>query len=99
MCRDSDQLPSEATVYRWLLKNESFCEKYARAREFQAEPHLEDILEIADATDIDPNDKRVRIDARKWAMSKLAAKKYGDRIETVHSGTVNIGAVLDALDE
>jgi hypothetical protein len=79
MCRDDDALPCERSVYRWLIKNENFCQKYARAREFQSESHLEDILEIADSSEFDPNDKRVRIDTRKWAMSKLTLKKYGDR--------------------
>jgi hypothetical protein len=31
---------------------------------------------------------RLRIDARKWLLSKLAAKKYGDRLEVEHSGEV-----------
>jgi len=79
MCRDDDSLPSERAVYRWLLDNEAFRQQYARARDFQSEPHLEDIIEIADNPDLEPNDKRVRIDARKWAMSKLSAKKYGDK--------------------
>ncbi len=79
MCLTDDNLPCERTVYRWLLQSASFCQKYARAREFQAEPHLEDILEIADDPTLEPNAKNVRIDARKWKMSKLAAKKYGDR--------------------
>jgi len=79
MCLQDEALPCERTVYRWLISHESFCQKYARAREFQAEPHLEDIIEIADDPDLKPDDKRVRIDARKWKMSKLAAKKYGDK--------------------
>lgn len=81
MCREDDALPNESTVYRWLIRDEEFCKKYTRARSFQAEPHLEDILEIADNDEIKPDDKRVRIDARKWAMSKLASKKYGDKLE------------------
>lgn len=79
MCRDDEALPCERTVYRWLLSDDAFCQKYARARDFQSEPHLEDMLEIADNPDLDPADKRVRIDTRKWAMSKLSAKKYGDK--------------------
>lgn len=79
MCRDDDSLPHESTVYRWLSRDAAFCERYACARQFQTESHLEDIFEIADDDDIKPDDKRVRIDARKWAMSKLAAKKYGDK--------------------
>ncbi len=79
MCRDDERLPSERTVYRWLLAHEDFCQRYARARELQAEPHLEDILEIADDKETPSDQKRVMIDARKWSMSKLAAKKYGER--------------------
>lgn len=29
---------------------------------------------------------RLRFDARRWLMSKLAPKKYGDKIELEHSG-------------
>lgn len=28
---------------------------------------------------------KLRIDTRKWAMSKLAPKKYGDRVQQVHT--------------
>jgi hypothetical protein len=78
ICKDA-AMPSEATVYVWLFKNEEFQEKYARARTAQSEPWLEDIIEVADDPEMKADDKRVRIDARKWAMSKLAAKKYGER--------------------
>lgn len=82
---EMDGMPPEGTVYRWLLKQDGFREQYMRAREFQAETHFEDIIEIADG-DGDPADKRVRIDARKWTMSKVAAKKYGDKVQSEHSG-------------
>jgi len=31
---------------------------------------------------------RLRVDARKWLMSRLGAKKYGDHVEVEHSGEV-----------
>jgi len=31
---------------------------------------------------------RLRIDARKWLMSRLGPKKYGDHVEVEHSGEV-----------
>jgi len=34
---------------------------------------------------------RVRIDTRKWLMSKLIPKKYGDKQEIEHSGELKIG--------
>lgn len=46
---------------------------------------LEEIFEIADNPEIDVQDKRVRIDTRKWAMGKLKPKKYGEK-QTVEVG-------------
>lgn len=31
---------------------------------------------------------RLRVDTRKWALSKIIPKKYGDKIMTEHSGSV-----------
>ena len=44
------------------------------------------MLAIADDTGIDPHEKRVRIDTRKWVMGKLRPKKYGENIKMEHSG-------------
>lgn len=73
------EFPTASTVYVWLDRFPSFAERYARAREAATEDMLEDILEIADDPNIDTQDKRVRIDARKWAMGKLKPKKYGEK--------------------
>lgn len=39
---------------------------------------------------------KLRVDSRKWLMSKLAPKKYGDKLQTEHSGSVTI-SYEDAL--
>jgi hypothetical protein len=78
---------------------------YARAKEMQLEWWAEDLLEIADATANDyesVNSARARIDTRKWLMSKLAPKRFGDKVE--HSGGVVIRheddlRKLDELDK
>jgi len=64
---------------------------YARAREDLLEMMASDLLDIADrpvgstesgGTDSGAvADKKVQIDTRKWLLSKLAPKKYGDRLE------------------
>jgi hypothetical protein len=41
-------------------------------------------VELADNEWI--NRSRLRVDTRKWLMSKLAPKKYGDRVQNVVSG-------------
>ena len=73
------EFPVASTVYVWLDRFPDFAERYARAREAATEDMLEDILEIADHPELDPQEKRVRIDTRKWAMGKLRPKKYGDK--------------------
>lgn len=47
ICEDED-MPNRATVFRWLSKNESFRDQYARAREEQAEAYADEIVQIAD---------------------------------------------------
>ncbi len=36
---------------------------------------------------------RLRVDSRKWFASKVAPKKYGDKITQEHSGTVQITGI------
>lgn len=81
ICEDDDK-PAVGTICRWIGEKPAFRELYERARESQCEFFLEEILEIGDE---EPEFHhhvgwaRNRIDARKWAMSKLAVRRYGDK--------------------
>lgn len=86
ICKAKD-LPSAETVRVWLSEDRAFSAQYARAREDQADFYADEIIEIADSTS-DPNKARVQIDARKWKASKLQPKKYGDKIDVNHSGSI-----------
>src|SRR5215208_3182137 len=71
-----------------------------RARTAQAEAMFEDMLAIADDGARDrvmvdgklrvDNEvaarSRLRVDVRRWALSKLAPVKYGEKITNVHEG-------------
>ena len=81
ICRDNEDMPDPRTVYRWLRDNEVFCQNYTRSKEDQADLLAEQVLEVADNDDLEPHDKRVRVDARKWLASKFKPKKYGDRLD------------------
>lgn len=85
LCREPG-MPSETSVYVWLDRHPAFAAKYTRARSAQTEAMLEEMLEIADKDGLDPQEKRVRIDTRKWAMSKLHTRRYGDVQKLEHSG-------------
>lgn len=75
----ADGMPTLETIRVWLIDDPVFSVQYARAREEQADFYADEITEIAD-TEADPNKARVRIDARKWAASKLKPKVYGDKL-------------------
>lgn len=79
--------PSEDTFYKWLGRHESFAEMYARAKSTAMERMAENILDIADDGDLDHNDRRIRVDTRKWLMAKLAPRKYGDAQRIAHENT------------
>jgi hypothetical protein len=88
-----DELPAMSTVFKWLSQQPEFAEQYARAKEVLAETFADDIVTIADDSSDDvtgelnmPNGvavqrAKLRIDARKWVISKLLPKKYGDKIQ------------------
>lgn len=107
ICMD-EEMPAQSTVYKWLIDHEGFSEKYARAREVQAEFLAEEIIHIADDSSgdlISGEDgeervntefvarSRLRVDARKWYASKVAPKKYGDRV--THEQNITITDLTD----
>ena len=86
-------MPSRMTVYRWLQSDEAFREEYARARDAQADHFAEEIVDIADAEPSLIFKNVDGVDVRKWYASKVAPKKYGDKIETTHRGDVTVNTV------
>lgn len=45
-----------------------------------------DVVEVANHANVQRD--RLRVQARQWLLSKLAPKKYGDRVDVEHSGEV-----------
>ena len=89
-------MPAMSTVTLWLTKHEEFSAQYARAREVQAEVLAEDILMLADSAVEDGAavaKARLQVDARKWYASKVAPKRYGDRVH--HDQKITITDLTD----
>ena len=79
VCRDND-VP-ESTVRQWVRDDrDGFAARYQAARALQVESWSDQIIEIGNRKDLDPQDKRLRCDNLKWLMSKLLPKRYGDRL-------------------
>jgi hypothetical protein len=88
------EMPGYSTVMRWLGENQAFRDRYARAREMQADFFAEKALtEAMNATNENANAKRVQLDAIKWFAAKAAPKKYGDKLDVAHTGNVNVSVV------
>ncbi|MDQ3024672.1 MAG: hypothetical protein M3R04_09885 [bacterium] len=81
VCED-EGMPHRATVLRWMGEDEAFATKCARARALQADIMDDKVLEVADAcTDETATADRIKIMAYQWRASKLAPKKYGDKLD------------------
>jgi hypothetical protein len=98
ICRDS-AMPGRQTVADWLTHHQAFFDQYSRARLIGLDEIADELLEIADNADggeessaarASANIQRakLRIDTRKWLLSKLAPQRYGDRIQHEHTGDV-----------
>ena len=83
ICKER-HLPSREVVYGWLDKQSALYDRYARAREIQADSHFDAITDAAKDVlkgELDPNQARVAIDAMKWTASRLKPREYGDKSE------------------
>jgi hypothetical protein len=85
---------------RWKDASPEFAEQYARARTIGYELEFEDLDDIA--SEVPPTTaagatdtgfvawQRVRIDTKKWSLSKKLPKKYGDKLDLNHGGGINM---------
>jgi hypothetical protein len=98
---DRQNLPSHRVFIEWLANDTLLSKQYAYACEARADLIFDEIIEIADddSGDRKVNEKtgeevldsefvqrsRLKVDARKWAVSKMNPKKYGDKLDIDHT--------------
>ena len=90
-----EEMPDERSVRRWARNHGDFGAKYAVARRLGYEKRADELLEIADDSSADwidtddghrvlngahVNRARLMIDTRKWLLSKMLPKVYGDHL-------------------
>jgi hypothetical protein len=96
ICSSSPHLPSEFVVRQWALEDQAdkagtgagFASKYARARSVGYERLADEIIDISDAPIMfegRPDNAlvqqaRLRSDNRKWYLSKVLPKRFGDKV-------------------
>jgi hypothetical protein len=82
---------NQSTLTAWLNEDDELAKEYARAREELIERIAQEVLDLSDAdVGITQDGKKdwaaiqkhkLQVDSRKWLLSKLAPKKYGDKLE------------------
>jgi hypothetical protein len=88
---------SPNTILDWKRNDELFAVQYTRAREIGYQLLADEIIEISDEKEIEAkyqgeeikldlsansiSRNRLRVDTRKWMLSKMLPKVYGDKLE------------------
>jgi hypothetical protein len=81
ICRDPG-MPSEGTVRGWAVRDvDNFGERYRAARQLLLEYWADQIVDIADDEESDPRSRQIRTGVRQWLMSKLAPRRYGEKVQ------------------
>ena len=97
ICSDPD-MPSTTAVFRWIAsgKYDGFRQLYEASMQIRLETLGDGLIELADAP-IERNAagaidsaavqmRRLQIETRRWILSKLLPRKYGDRMGLHHQG-------------
>jgi len=98
------EMPNRNTFFEWLDRDEIKANQYARATDIRTEikfesieqDYLEEPQRDALTGKIDSGWvqlQRLKIDAKKWELSKLKPKKYGDKIQNEHSGEITTNVI------
>ncbi len=84
------RMPDRGTIHDWLLdeNKKEFYHNYEKAVNIRTENMFDELENIADLKDKkeSSNRSRLRIDTRKWYLSKVMPKKYGDKLDVTSDG-------------
>lgn len=83
-----------ARVFEWFRHHPDDKARFEHQQHLRAEIDADDIIYIAD-TEPDMDRIKHRIAARQWVAQKLLHKKYGDKLNIEHTGSVDLRASID----
>ena len=102
----------KSTFLGWVKPDGSLADQYAQAREAMIHAIAEEVLQISDAEPISIVDQhgisrydsaavqhqRLRVDSRKWLLSKMMPKVYGDKTTQEVTGANGGPLTITSLD-
>jgi len=102
------------TLSEWIYKDPERAGMYAHAREERADALADEIVSISDEQEVKASyngeevtlgldataiaRNRLRVDARKWAASKLKPRVYGDKVTQEHTGAGGGAIKVESLN-
>lgn len=100
ICRGKG-MPAARTVYAWRDERPNVAASIARARQVGFDAIADSCMGIADAPNVvelpdgtketrDPQRDKLRVWTRLQLLAKWDPKRYGDKVQTEHSGSVTI---------
>lgn len=84
---------SLSSVQRWLVKDDEFAKRYARAREDMGDVIAARMRQLAAEPSNHPDDvqhRRLMLDTDKWLLARWYPNRYGDRTNVEHSGGITV---------
>ena len=103
ICRDA-HMPERETVYLWREQDEEFNSRFARARLIGHDAIADHTMAISDLPPaytadgkIDQGDvqnRKLQIWTRQQLLAKWDPKRYGDRQQVEHSGSIGLESLV-----
>jgi len=90
---------SHSLILKWAAKDESFRDQYRVAREIGDDAEFERLIDEATEPPLMTERgvdsgwvswKKNQIDTMKWILARKRPKKYGERIEQEHTGSLGV---------
>lgn len=91
-----DTMPVASTIFDWALHNDDFSEQYIKAKEIGAEVEAEEMDEIA-INEEDVARAKLRIETKKWNLSKKLRKRFGDNVDVTTGGEKLPSPILNVI--
>jgi len=100
-------MPAAATVRKWASEaREGFDAEYARARSIGYEKFADEVIAISDAPCMGADGyadnglvqkQRLQVESRKWLLSKMLPKQFGDKVTQEITGEDG-GALITRIE-
>ena len=99
ICR-TPGMPSARTIGRWAMDDvHGFCDRYEMARRLQGDTIFDEVVDLTNQVfkdNVEVQAARLKVDARKWFLSKLLPDRFGDKVEITNRTEKLTDAEVDA---